>query len=560
MALNLKLDLKTTRKTALASYVKKKAAELATDVTNRKNGIVGKTGKTYKYAGYDRLREFFDGDQWDFAPEEGGNMRVYNFCFTTVINYTAFLTNEAPEFDVPPEDITDPIEVDRAERKEIILKEILQDNNFAGQFEDAVEGGSITGDSFIVGPFWDSDKKRVYFSYVKKPENIRPIFSSDDYQTIIGYIRDYYIAKEVADELFGDRLAERGIKLAEVPIGTSTNTSSVDNTSQTMAHIQEYWNDTEMSIYVDDHELDYVEHKWGFVPIIFVRNLPHPTRWNGVSDIENVLDPQVEYNEKNSAISDINNDDAYPVIFGKNLMPTNIQSGKMQLIDLGEDAELLQDPRRANQAAIETVIEKRRRDIMDQSGLNEILYSGGSQEATGRALSVLMQGVNNRVKGRQRRWNQSLQILCRNIFRLLEIYVPKSKELINNYYKVDIFFPSTLLRNVTDEINKYSRKLQSRYTTMKNLGTPSPKDEEHIMEEEAITDAEIQFKAQQILTGVTQQVMNKQSAGPQLNEGENQPGENPVAVAGVKEQSPTSPAGAIAQQNQRATGMPDVTD
>lgn len=560
MPLNLKLGFGQSYRQALSNYVKRKSAELETDVTNRKSGLTGKTGKTYKYAGYDRLRDFFDGDQWDYAPEEGGNMRVYNFCFTTVINYAAFLTNETPEFDVPPEDITDPIEVDRSERKEIVLKEILKDNNFSGQFEDAVLGGSILGDSFMVGPFWDSNKKRIYFSYVKRPENIRPIFSSDDYQTIIGYIRDYYMAKEVAQDLFGSRLEAKGIKLSEVPIGTQTNGSSVENTSQNMVHVQEYWNDNEMSIYVDDKELDYLEHKWGFVPIIYVRNLPHHTRWNGVSDIENVLDPQVEYNEKNSEVSDINKHDAYPVIFGKNLMPTNIQSGAMQLIDLGEDAELLNDPRRANQGAVEQVIEKRRRDIMDQSGLNEILYGGaGVQEATGRALSVLMQGVNNRVKGRQRRWNQALQALCRNIFRLLEIYQPKSKELINGYYQVDIFFPSTLLRNVTDEINKYSRKLQSRYTTMKNLGTPSPKDEENLMEKEAITDAEIQFKAQQILTGVTQQMMNK-ATGPQLNEGENQPGENPVAVAGVKEQSPTTPAGAVAQQNQRATGMPDVTD
>lgn len=545
----------------MASYVKRKSAELETDVSNRKAGLTGKTGKTFKYAGYDKLREFFDGDQWDYSPEEGGNMRVYNFCFTIVINYTAFLTNETPEFDVPPEDITDPIEIDRAERKEIVLKEILDDNNFSSQFEDAVQGGSIVGDSFIVGPFWDKSKKRIYFSYVKKPENIRPIFSSDDYQTIIGYVRDYYLAREVAEELFGARAEEKGIRFAETLIGTPINTNANENTSQMMVHVQEYWNDMEMSIYINDHELDYLEHKWGFVPIVYVKNIPHPTRWNGVSDIENVLDPQVEYNEKNSEVSDINKHDAYPYIFGKNLQPTNVQSGKMQLIDLGDEAELITDPRRGKPSQVETVIEKRRRDILDQSGQNEILYGGASvREATGRALSVLMQSVNNRVKGRQRRWNNALQILCRNTFRLLEIYVPKSKELINGYYKVDIFFPSTLLRNVTDEINKYSRRLQSRYTTMKNLGTPSPKDEETLIEREAITDAEIQFRAQQILSGVIQQQMNKQAKGPILNEGENQPGEQPAAVAGVKEQSPASPAGAVAQQGQRETGMPMVKE
>ena len=103
------------------NYVIKTNAELEIDCYNRKNGIKTQVG-TLKYVGYTKLREFFDGDQWEYIPEAGGHLRVYNYVATTVFNYTAFMTNEPVEFDVPPQEITDPIEIARAETKETILK------------------------------------------------------------------------------------------------------------------------------------------------------------------------------------------------------------------------------------------------------------------------------------------------------------------------------------------------------------------------------------------------------------------------------------------------------
>ena len=544
---------------AVSLYVKRKSVELDIDVQNRLNGIKNKTSSGYRNAGYKILREFFDGDQWDYVPEEGGKPRVYNFVSTTVLNYTAFLTNEPPEIDVPPEEITDPIEIERAERKETILKKILDDNNFEIQFEAAVEGGSLVGDSFFVGVFWDSKKKRIVFNYIKKAENVKPIFSDDNFTEIIGYIRDYYVAKEVAENIFGDKLAKKKIFLIEQPISSKDGSQPA---AQNMTHIQEYWDDQYQAVYVNNQELDFMEHNWGFVPLIYVSNILHPINWHGISDVENVLDPQVEYNEKINDVSQIITQEAHPTIFGKNVQPIQLQAGASQIVDLGEDAELIPDPRSGKSQPLEQIIEKQRRNIFDQSGLNEIVFGGASvKEATGRALSVLMQSVNNRIKGRQTRWKMALKTLCRNIFILLEKYVPESKEIINGFYEVDIFFPSTLLRNVTDEMNKYARKLQSRYSTMKNLGVPSPKDEEKLMQKELIEDTQLQAQAQIIMSQAimaAQQQQQQQGGGqPQLSEGDNQEAQ-PAAVEGVAEQSPVSPEGALAQGNQRQTGVPNI--
>ena len=557
----------------LKDYVVNKAAELETNASDRKNGIKTKTGAGYKYAGYDLLREFFDGDQWNHIPEEGGNMRVYNFCAPTVFNYTSFMTNEPPEFDVPSDKITDPVENERAERKEVVLKEILKNNNFSIQFELAVQVGSAIGDSFIVGPFWDSLNKRIYFSTVKRPEHIRPIFSNDDYHEIIGYIHDYYLSKETVELFFADQIKKRGITLKEIPITSELGSSSSDATSQMMIRVRQYWDDRYMLLMFGDKVADFMKHEWGFVTLQFVPNIPHPLKWNGISDTETMLDAQVEYNEKNANVSDILDATAKPTIYGKNLQPISKSSGKIALIDLGDDAELIPDPTRGTTMPIEQVLKDRERNIYALSGLNDVVFGGASvTQSTGRALSVIMQSVNNKIRGRQERWRRALARLSANIFRLIELYVDGGKKLVDGIYDVDIFFPGTLMRNVTDEINKQQRRLQSRFTTMKNLGVPSPKDEETLLEKESLTDAALQIKIQEMIMA-SQQAMQPQqpeqppatpetgagqpSAGPMLQESQNQETQ-PAAAKGVKVQSPSSPAGALAQQMQRSTGVPNV--
>ena len=538
------------------NYIIKTNAELEIDCYNRKNGIKTQVG-TLKYVGYTKLREFFDGDQWEYIPEAGGHLRVYNYVATTVFNYTAFMTNEPVEFDVPPREITDPIEIVRAETKETILKEILKDNEFNIQFEEAAQNGSLLGDSFILGPFYDDLNKRIYFQNVKKPENIKIVWSDDSYREMEGFIHNYYLSLEKAERIFKAQLKEKGINLIATLMPSSDKT-----TSQQMVEIMEYWDDERRVLIINNRLLDYTEHNWGFIPLLYVRNIPHPERPWGISDVENMLDSQVEYNEKNQDVSEILKASAFPTIFGKNLKPMQIQSGLIQLIDIGDEAELMPDPRRAGAAPIEVALNNRRGDIFNISGINEVLYGGTTvRQATGRALSVLMQSVNNRIKGRQGRWGVALQRFSANIFRLLELYFG-AKDIIGGSYKVDIFFPGTLLRNVTDELNKYAREVQSQYTTMKNLGVPSPKDEQTIMKKEKLDKAdlemEIQQKAQQMMAEAVAQQRGTPATKPVQQEYEGQE-EQPTAVAGVREQSATTPEGEITQGMQRQTGIPTIT-
>ena len=137
----------------LRNYVIEKDSELETDYSNRVSGISNEIGTGKKIAGYDNLRKFFEGDHWSYLKEDGTPIRVYNYCRTTVVNYTSFLANEPPEDDVPPRDNLDEIEIARAEEVEKLLDNIKADNNYSIIFSDAVQNQSLLGDCFIFGPY-----------------------------------------------------------------------------------------------------------------------------------------------------------------------------------------------------------------------------------------------------------------------------------------------------------------------------------------------------------------------------------------------------------------------
>jgi len=565
--INLKLKFGEKKENKWTEYVIRKKAETESEYSNRLFGIKNSVGAGYIRAGYKNLRKFFDGDQWEFLPEDGSPPNVYNICATTVWMYTAFMTNEPVEFDVPSVDKRDEVENARAEAKEKVLYEVLKDNKFNTMFEETVAIGSELGDSFIIGPLVrDPENPRIIFNRVKRPENIRLIWKDDSYEEITGFIHTYYVAQEVAEEMFADK-----IESGKVNISPAQMSESDKETSVPMVEVVEYWDDIRFVQIINNRQIEYVEHNWGFIPIVYVKNIPDPNRPYGISDIENLLDTQKEFNEKTNNLARVIANEANPKLFGKNIEPQQINSGVMEVIDLGDEAEFLPDPRRSGVPPLSEMIRSIRNTGYELSGIPQVLSGGQTTtEFSGRALAVFMQPVNNRIKGRQTRWKTGLRYLCANIFRLIELYFPKYKELIGGVYDVDVYFPGTLLRNITDEINKFNAKLQSQYTTMKNLGVASPKDEQTVMKKE-LSDAQIAVEIsrspqlQMEITGAFQKIMQakqqqQQAVGPQLQEGENQKGEQPTAMGGAPQQSALSAEGAIRQATQREGGAVPIKE
>lgn len=476
-----------------------RAVELAKEITALEGTIrLDWTRRVYGdgvYSGYQTLRDFYKGKQWSFRKEGGGTMRTYNYVFTVVENMTAFLTNEPPQMSCPPQDQSDTVQRALAEGKTKLLSAIHEDNSLALVFQRAVRTASITGDSFIFGaiPTFKADPEtgekkfdRIRYWNIERPENIRVIWKDDNFSEIGGFIKQYRISVAQAKRLFKEEIEKNKVVVqadydAENPSDTST-------TEVPMMTIKEYWDDQEYLLMFnnDNKPIHYVEHKWDFVPLQYVPNIHLPGEPKGTSDIEHELDPQQEYNERASDLADIIKEIAKPAYWGKNLDNlTEVRSGQIVIYQVGDDGDIQAMPKSGQTFPLENYLNDRKNDIISLSGLNQVLYPGNQVlQATGRALSVVMQGVNNKVSLRKEWWVRAFKELNKTILFHVEQHVPNSKLLIGGYYQTDVFISSVLLRSVVDEISKFQAKVQSLTTTQKNVGINNPSEEQKLMKEE----------------------------------------------------------------------------
>ncbi len=532
------------------------------------------------YSGYKVLREFYKGQQWSFKKDGGGTMRTYNYCFTIVENMTAFLTNEPPQMSSPPTRVDDPIARALAEGRTKILNQVHEENALPLVFQRAARTDSICGDAFIFGaiPYFkvneNGDKvlDKIKYWNVERPETIRPIWRDDNFNEMAGFIKHYRISVAVAKKLFKKEIAAKQFTVN--PDQDLDNVSGYESTKIPMVTIKEYWDDSEYLLMFgnDGKVVEYVKHDWGFIPLYHVPNIHIPGEPKGTSDLENELDAQQEYNERNSDLADIIKEIAQPTYWGKNLdNPTEIRTGQKVIYSFGDDAELNAMPRSGQTMAMEQYIGDRKNDIIGLSGMNQVLYPGNQVlQSTGRALSVIMQGVNNKISLRKDWWVQAFKGVNKSILFHVQNHIPNAKMVIQGFYKTDVFISSVLLRSVSDEINKFQAKLQSLTTTQHNVGVPNPSEEQKLMKEELqdpILATEIakqpgllhQILAERIqqmngATGgaVTGMGMGGVNGAPPgiASESDNAPGENPAASGGVAPRM--SPEGAINAMASRA--------
>ena len=560
---------------AVFEYVKQRSSQLEGDVFNRMYGVRTKTGWGYRRAGYVISRDFYEGDQWTFTKEEGASMDIVNFCRLTVENYVAFLTNEEPEIDIPPQDPTDDMENARVKILEDVLRQIFDDNDFYDHWVDAANNQSILGDAFFVGPFWDEDNKKIWFSNVKRPEFIRVIWKDENYHQMEGFIYHYYMGLEAALVKYGDVLTAMGIDLKAQLFNTMPADSTLRTKSQEELRVRiiEGYDEQVHFFAIQDNIIEYKKTNDGFIPLIYIPNKPHPWMPWGISDIEDLLDPQKAYNEQSSDMRDILKQVAFASIFGKNLDVEEIQAGVAKIYDMGDESDVFADPRKTDYPFLNGYLGTVKSHVSSMGGLPDSFVGGETpQNVSGRALSVIMTPIQNKLRGKEKRWAKALQTLIKNIEILLEKHVKGADQLIQHYYRSEIFFPGTLIRDVTEELNKMLQKAQSQYTTMKNVGIKDPKGEQDLMKKELSDDQlmvelsknpQMQLQVAGMVNGAMQNVQggqpgqpgqpgpgNPQAAQgvqqPTLNEGQNQGGATPASSAGNNVPTSQSPKGALA--------------
>lgn len=542
--------------------------ETTKDLEFRLHGVAATRGSSGKqFVGYETLGQFYRGDQWDHNEPPGASQRTDNYCAVIVDTFSSLLFDAPVEVNCPSQDEADELLEMKAEFKEKLLKKIYDDNDADDIiFPELSKTGSTYGDTFIKGPFLEkngSENKKdwkIKFYNVENPANIRPIFMDENYHELYGFIDTTAISPMRADRLFGTKLQMRGKSIADIIAKYKENAKTLfrsqpninsQQTFQPMLRKNEFWTDQVMAIFLEDELVDWYWHDWKFVPLEYIKNIYVPNHPYGKSDIEDAIDPQLFY-------TTVNNDLANALKFlstinlkGKNLDGMEVLvHGLSKIFNMPEDGELDPIARSGDPYASATFANGRRSAILDVTGTSEALMSAiQSGQVSGRSMSMALQSVIRKISPKIKRYQKSLRSLNRNIFALLEIYFPETKEIIMGDYNNEVNIISTLLRNIIDEINKLQSGVQSLTTTQKNLGIPQPKIEQKRMKRD-LSDPLLgpQTARQPGLLNV--QTQNPEAANPP-SEGSGGGGLPPTPNQGGVQ---ASPEGSITGANQRAAG------
>lgn len=324
------------------------------------------------------------------------------------------------------------------------------------------------------------------------------------------------------------------------PDVATTGTGQI-TTQLPLVNVDEIWTDEYMAIFINDQLLDFYYHNWGFVPIRYVKNTYIPNYPYGKSDIEDALDPQTAHNRTNNDLANLLKWISSINLWGKNIEGMQaLVAGLSRIYSLPEDGEIHAFEKTGDPYITNTYVAQRRSAIIEISGVSEALLSSSQiSNASGRALALAFQGTIRKLNPRAKRYRHELQELNQNIFKLLEIYYPETKKIIEGDYRNEVHLPVTLLRNIVDTINKFQSGLISQETAMREAGVAQPRLERKLMTKDLMDPV------------IGPQVARQPALLPKLNEGQNQ-GDQPIPGPGNV--ASASPAGAVAANNNSSSG------
>lgn len=535
-------------------------ADTRYDLNLRIQGVPVRAGATgYQFAGYNLLERFYRGDQWNQNEPPGASQRTDNYCAVIVDNVASLIFDDSPEMSVPMDDPTDDLQEARAEIKENLLWRVYKDNDYAVELDELAKVGSLFGDGFIVGPYMErvddngdtvppddaSGTWKIRFRHVENPASIRLIFSDQNYKKVAGFIESQRMLLSQAQKLYGAAAQTKGITIQPSRNQELEISMQLDSVIP-MVNISVYWTNKTMAIFINKQLLDYYFHNWGFVPIEYVKNIHTPNYPYGKSDLEDVLDPQLFHNRTNNDLANMLKWLSSINLWGKNLEGMQaLVAGMSRIYSLPDDGELHAFERSGDPYISNTFVQGRRSALLDVSGLSEASLSSSQISASsGRALAMAFQGTIRKLNPRMKRYVSALQKLNTHIFKLYELYFPETKAVIQGDYRSEVFLPATILRNIVDTINKLQSGIISLDTAQKEAGVKQPRLEQRM----------IKKSLQDPVLGP--QIARQPQLLPQLQEGQNQPGEGPLPGPGSMPSA--SPAGAVAASAQQAGGAAPV--
>ena len=306
-------------------------------------GILSKSGNltNEEVVRLERIREawnFYEGYHWEGIDDEDSPQVTFNYCRAFVNKYVSFelgdgiqietseglvnisITNGDTKIDTTADADGDGVitegELNGVHLKEKtqfdFLEQVWKDNDRDTFIEEMGQTKSITGEAWVKvqyespedleDPFEKYPNGRIRLTCVPT-QYVFPEFDQHDTKKLNSLLIMYPI----------ERREETGILFNRTRIKTIV--------------YKEYWTRDTITVFEDGDEIDRMDNPYGFIPFVQIKNLSISGRTRGLSDLDDLIPLNIEYNMKKSDCSEIIDYHSAPITLVYGARIGNLEKG-----------------------------------------------------------------------------------------------------------------------------------------------------------------------------------------------------------------------------------------
>lgn len=409
---------------------------------------------------------FYEGYHWEDMPDVDTPEVTVNYCAAFVNKFVAFELGKGFTFTVH-KDLFNTIVTQDKRTLFKYLEDVWEDNN---QYIFATELGqmkSVTGEAWV--------QVRYY-----SPEELKDIDFFNKYPD--GRIKLLLQPTSVVFPEYDPH--QRGVlkKLSIVYQYYETENYGIlhSKSRRVLKTYKQIWTKDKVVTYEGNKEPVETVNKYGVIPFIQIKNFVLAGRNEGISDLENIIPMNVEYNLKKSNVSEILDYHAAPVtlVFGAKI--GNLEKGANKLWGgLPKDAKVQNLELNSDLGASNVYLEKLKVEMCEIGGIPETVLGGAESisNTSGVALQYMNLPLIEKTRVKRQSTEDGFERLNELIIvvSLLEGLISKDSSIpMRDFLHTEVTLPDTLPKDTLLELQQIQQELQSglesRTGALKRMG------------------------------------------------------------------------------------------
>ncbi len=418
-----------------------------------------------RFSRYRTYLDFYNGQQWTEKRRPGERRLTVNYTRAFVQKGVSYLMGRPVRFELVPARPGDPASEREAQAAEAVLQQLWDDNGLALTDYDAAVDAAVLGDCAFKVTRGPDERPVVRACDVM---GLRAGWRADDLRSLLWVNESYSIARDEVAAIYGYEV---------LPAAGGTY-----DPHGTLA-VEEHWTAQHFRLKIGGQVVAEYANPYGFIPYVIVPNLARPRQFWGLSDLEDIMTLNSEFNVRVSILSQLLQMSGNPVLVLENVdTAEGLRVGPGAIWTLPEGAkasllEMLKDGGVQLHLSYIELLYKMMHDLSELpgGGFGRTNSGSGVHASSGVAIELLLYPVVQKVERKRRIWDDALNRRNRMLLRLAGLPVLRSR----------FIWPDVLPRDraalVTQEVGLVASNIHSLSTARHNLG-----DEEPDLENEAI--------------------------------------------------------------------------